>query len=111
MLEAREYLDHDEWEIALDVLTELGDVHSAAAEWWDLLIEAAEQMRLEHATAWCRWRRRESIHGIIRADLQLFAGQDGGRRTPIPGQGKLRPFWDLGQLTAANEPDFRIALI
>jgi hypothetical protein len=68
-------------------------------------------MRLEHSTAWCRWRRRETIHGIIRADLQLLASEDGGRRTPIPGRGKTRPLWDLGQLTAAGEPDFRIAVI
>jgi hypothetical protein len=111
VLDAREYLDHNEWEIALDILTELGDDHPATVEWWDLLIDAAQQMRLEHSTAWCRWRRRETIHGIIRADLQLLASEDGGRRTPIPGRGKTRPLWDLGQLTAAGEPDFRIAVI
>jgi hypothetical protein len=109
--DVREYLDHNEWEIALDILVELGEDFATTTPWWDLLIDAAQQMRLGRTTAWCQWRRSETSHGIIRADLQLLATAEGGRGTPIPGDGKLRPLWDLGHLTPAGERDFRIAFI
>jgi hypothetical protein len=58
-------------------------------------------MWLTDTAVWCRWRRWESIHGIIRAELTLVPVADGGRRIPIPGKGVLRPLWHIGQ----NMPD------
>ena len=72
------------------------DDWSAGSEWWDLLVEAAELMWLADTATWCRWRRWESIHGIIRAQLTLVPVADGGRRSPIPGKGVLRPLWHIG---------------
>ncbi|MGK5444053.1 hypothetical protein ACSNN7_19865 [Micromonospora sp. URMC 105] len=108
--EVREYLQHHEWEIALDLLADL-DEWPAGAEWWDLLAEAADLMRLSDTAAWCRWRHWESIHGIIRAELTLVPAADGGRRTPIPGQGVLRPLWHIGQYMPEGHPDLRVARI
>ncbi|MEU9504698.1 hypothetical protein AB0D32_00235 [Micromonospora sp. NPDC048170] len=42
--DANEYLDHDEWEIALDILVELGDAYRTETAFWELLAEAARMM-------------------------------------------------------------------
>jgi len=68
-------------------------VQSDTVAFWDLLVRAAQQMSLAGDAAWCEWRRAETLHGIMRADLQLVAPDDGGRSTPIPGAGQLRPMW------------------
>ncbi|GAA1853752.1 hypothetical protein [Asanoa iriomotensis] len=68
-------------------------------------------MGLAHRVAWCQWRRRETLRGIVRADLRLLASTDGGRRTPVPGPGIVRPLRDLGGRTAAGDPDLRVAVI
>lgn len=110
--DAREYLDHHEWEVALDLLTELGDAYPADTSFWDVLALAAHQMRLDRTETWCHWRRQETIHGIIRADLQLMPpAAPGGRLTPIPGPGVLRPLWHIGDVTATGEPDLYVARI
>lgn len=46
--DVREYLRHDEWEVALDLLAALE--WPADAAWWDLLIEVADQLWLTDAT-------------------------------------------------------------
>ena len=51
-----DYLVHDEWEIALGLLEELGDCRSLPLAFWEKLADAAEQLRLERSTAWCHWR-------------------------------------------------------
>ncbi|NJP33735.1 hypothetical protein [Micromonospora thermarum] len=108
--DANEYLDHDEWEIALDILVELGDAYRTETAFWDLLAEAARMMWLSRTERWCHWRRAEVVHGVVRADLQLVdPGVAGGRRTPIPGDGRLRPLWDMGAVTAAGDPDLSVA--
>ncbi|MEU7923270.1 hypothetical protein [Micromonospora zamorensis] len=107
VMDVREYLDHDEWEVALDLLADLDTGWRPPTAWWDLLIDSAEVMWLSDAAAWCRWGRWESIHGIVRAELRLLSPTEGGRGTPIPGKGILRPLWDLGRLTAAGNPDAR----
>ncbi len=66
-----EYLAHDEWEVALNLLEELGDVHPLPLAFWQTLATAAEQMRLDRSAAWCHWRCFETRNGIIRADLTL----------------------------------------
>ncbi|MFC7551000.1 hypothetical protein [Plantactinospora sp. GCM10030261] len=109
--DVHEYLGYHEWEIALDILAELGDATPTTAEWWQLLQDAAMAMQRTRMAAWCGWRRWEAVHGIIRADLALFATDNSGRRTPIPGAGVLRPLWAIGHHTPAGEPDLRIARI
>ncbi|WP_225826432.1 hypothetical protein [Streptomyces naphthomycinicus] len=104
-----EYLVHDEWEIALSLLEELGDVRPLPLGFWQALATAAEHMRLERSTAWCHWRGHEARHGIIRADLTLRPAHEGRRRTPFSGAGVLRPMWNTGRRTPTGEPDLRIA--
>jgi len=109
--DAREYLDHNEWEVALDLLADLYEGWRPSTQWWDLLIEAAELMWLVGTAAWCHWGRWESIHGIIRAELRLRPPAEGGRLMAIPGRGILRPLWDIGQRTATGNPDLRVARV
>ncbi|MGV9765330.1 hypothetical protein [Micromonospora tulbaghiae] len=111
VVDVGEYLDHDEWEVALDLLVDLNTGWRPPAAWWDLLINSAELMLLADAAARCRWGRYESIHGIVRAELRLLPPTEGGRRTPIPGKGILRPLWDVGRRTAAGDPDLLVARI
>ncbi|MFG2656938.1 hypothetical protein [Streptomyces sp. NPDC048425] len=49
-------LTRDEWEVALGLLEELGDVQPLPLNFWQALATAAEQMRLERSAAWCHWR-------------------------------------------------------
>jgi hypothetical protein len=98
--DADDYLtQHNEWELALDVMADFDGLTWQSVRYWDLLAEAAQQMRLDRAAAWCHWRGYETRHGIIRADLQLLGADLGGRQIPIPGPGVLRPMWDLGEHT------------
>lgn len=102
------YLAYREWEIALDVLLDLGDAYPATTSFWRTLGDAAHRMGLDRSAAWCAWRRREVLHGVIRAELRLLPG---ARRSPIPGAGRLGPLWDIGLVTQAGEPDLAVALI
>jgi hypothetical protein len=94
-----EYLSHDEWEVALDLLEELGDVHPLPLSFWQALATAAEQMRLERSAAWCHWRCYETRHGVIRADLTLRPAGEARRQTPFSGAGVLQPMWNIGNRT------------
>lgn len=94
-----DYLVHDEWEIALSLLEELGDTRSLPLAFWEKLAEAADQLRLDRSTAWCQWRCSEIRNGMIRADLTLRPAADARRTTPISGAGVLRPMWDIGHLS------------
>ncbi|MEU4818220.1 hypothetical protein AB0G03_21445 [Micromonospora aurantiaca] len=110
-VDVREYLDHDEWEVALDLLADLDTGWRPPTVRWDLLIDSADVMGLSDAAAWCRWGRWESIHGIVRAELRLLSPAEGGRQNPVPGKGILRPPWDIGRRTAAGDPDLLVARI
>ncbi|MEU8613392.1 hypothetical protein AB0C29_35945 [Actinoplanes sp. NPDC048791] len=103
-----EYLAHAEWELALDVLLDRGDDHPVTTSYFQILEEAAHRMGLERSAAWCAWRRREVLHGVIRAELRLIPGT---RSAAIPGAGTVRPLWDTGLLTPAGAPDLAVALI
>ncbi|MER7173421.1 hypothetical protein [Streptomyces mesophilus] len=92
-----DYLAHDEWEIALTLLEELGDERPLPLAFWHQLAEAAEQLHLDRSAAWCHWRCSELRNGLIRADLTLTPAAEARRKTPIPGRGILRPMWDIGQ--------------
>jgi hypothetical protein len=103
------YLTQDEWEMALGLLEELGDVHPLPLSFWENLATAAEQMRLEKSAAWCHWRGYETRHGTFRADLTLRPATEARRQTPISGGGVLRPMWNIGNRTATGEPALNIA--
>jgi hypothetical protein len=84
---AREYRAYGEAGLAVDALADLDTGWQPPPAWWDLLIGAADLMRMGPTARWCRWRRWESLHGVIRASLELTAGG------PIPD----RLFWDIGR--------------
>ncbi|WP_089008236.1 hypothetical protein [Micromonospora viridifaciens] len=110
--DANEYLGHSEWDVALDILMELGDVYPAETSFWDLCAQAAHWMQIDRAERWCHWRRFEVLHGVIRADLQLVeATAPGCRHMPLRGDGRLRPLWDIGDVTAVGNPDLHVARI
>ncbi len=46
-----DYLAHDEWQIALNLLEELGDGQPLPLTFWEQLAEAAEQLGLERSVA------------------------------------------------------------
>lgn len=109
--EVRDYLRENEWEVALGILQDFDGAQWQTVEFWDLLAGAAQQMSLTRDAAWCQWRRGETLHGIVRADLQLVAPDAGGRRTPLPGAGQLRPMWAIGHPSAEQGADLHIARI
>ncbi|MEU6744266.1 hypothetical protein ABZ913_34285, partial [Streptosporangium sandarakinum] len=74
-----DYLDHDEWEVALGVLEDFDGLHWQTPEFWECLAAAAQQLWLGHDAAWCHWRARETERGRIRAELRLRAPDAGGR--------------------------------
>ncbi|GAB3110216.1 hypothetical protein GCM10027160_10170 [Streptomyces calidiresistens] len=107
-----DYLVHDEWEIALDLLEELGDLPAPLPPaFWASLLTAAEEMRLEGSAEWCRRRLREARHGVIRADPTLRPPGETRRRTPMGGAGVLRPMWDIGNRAPTGEPTWNIAAL
>ncbi|MEU1827006.1 hypothetical protein ABZ502_31825 [Streptomyces abikoensis] len=62
---------------------------------------------MRRSAAWCHWRAYETRHGVIRAELSL--PEDSPRRMPIPGDGVLRPVWDVGHRTSTGDTAFAIA--
>ncbi|MFE4529029.1 hypothetical protein ACFRMO_32780 [Streptomyces anulatus] len=106
-----DYLAHDEWEIALGLLEELGDGRSIPPALWEKLAEAAEQLRMDRSAAWCNWRCAEIRNGVIRAELTLRPAGEGRRTTPISGAGVLRPMWDIGDLSHTGERAVSIAAL
>ncbi len=104
-----DYLAHDEWEVALELLEHLGNVRPLPLSFWQALATAAEQLRLDRSAAWCHWRCYETQHGIIRADLSLRPAEKARRQTPFSGAGVLRPMWNIGRRTPTGDPDFYIA--
>ncbi|WP_413252799.1 hypothetical protein [Streptomyces brevispora] len=109
--DVREYIAHQEWEMALGILTEIGDSCPACVEFWDLLAEAARQMMLDRSRRWCEWRGWEVQHGTVRVTLSLLGPEEGGRRSAFSGDGRLRPLWDIGHRTPGGEPDLSIATL
>jgi hypothetical protein len=91
-----DHLVNDEWEVALNLLEELGDADPLPPTFWQTLADAAEQLRMDRSAAWCHWRCYEVRHGVIRADLTLLPSAESGRETPVPGAGVLRPLWNTG---------------
>uniref|UniRef100_A0AAU3ID16 Uncharacterized protein n=1 Tax=Streptomyces sp. NBC_01393 TaxID=2903851 RepID=A0AAU3ID16_9ACTN len=107
--DVREEIELQEWEIALDVLFDIAEVHPVSVTFWELLSEAARQMMLDHSRRWCEWRGWEVQHGTIRATLTLLGAEEGGCQSAFSGDGRLRPLWDIGHRTAAGQQDLNIA--
>ncbi|MEW2070112.1 hypothetical protein [Streptomyces sp. NPDC007346] len=107
--DVRECIAHQEWEMALDILIEIGDLFPVSVEFWELLAEAARQMTLDRSRRWCQWRGWEVRHGTVRATLSLLGPEEGGRRSAFAGDGRLRPLWDIGRRTADGKPALGIA--
>lgn len=112
--DVREGIAHQEWEMVLDLLIEIADVHIAdvhpvSPSFWEILAEAARQMMLDRSRRWCEWRGWEAEHGTVRATLTLLGTDEGGRRSAFSGDGRLRPLWDIGHRTSDGERDLRIA--
>ncbi|MBT2448005.1 hypothetical protein J7F03_13130 [Streptomyces sp. ISL-43] len=104
-----DYLAHDEWEVALDLLQELGRGWTAPTGFWEELELAAGIPGLERSREWCSWRGAEVRVGVIRAELALCPAGETFRRTPIPGAGVLRPMWDIGNRTDDGARELDIA--
>ena len=91
----REYLDHNELQLAADSLAEIGNERGdLPRSFWEALKYAYENMDLESDAQLCRFRIYEAEHGYIEARLTLLPTEDGGRRTPIFTD--YRPFWNIG---------------
>ncbi|WP_346775740.1 hypothetical protein [Streptomyces sp. ADI92-24] len=105
----RAEIELQEWEMALDVLIEIADVHPVSITFWEMLSEAARQMMLDRSRRWCEWRGWEAKHGTIRATLTLLGPDEGGRQSAFSGDGQLRPLWDIGHRTADGQQDLNIA--
>lgn len=104
-------IELQEWEMVLDVLIEIADVHPVSVTFWGMLAEAARQMMLEGSRRWCEWQGWEVEHGTVRATLTLLGADEGGRQGAFDGDGRLRPLWDIGNRTADGQRDLNIARI
>ncbi|NDU74599.1 hypothetical protein GWI34_18460 [Actinomadura sp. DSM 109109] len=109
--DVEDYLVHDDWESALLILEDFDGVQWQTVRYWDLLIAAARQLWLGSDVAWLRWRRSETLHGLIRADLRLLPPEEGGRSLPVPSDGRLRPLWSVGRTTPHGHDDLSVAAV
>ncbi|WP_346766351.1 hypothetical protein [Streptomyces sp. CB01881] len=107
--DVRRDIELQEWEMALDMLIEIADVHPVSVTFWERLTEAARQMMLGRSRRWCEWRGWEVKHGTIRATLTLLGADEGGRQSAFSGDGQLRPLWDIGSHTAVGQRDLNTA--
>lgn len=95
-------LDHNELELAADVLADFGDEQEdSVSAFWTSLQSAYEGMELRSMAAHCLYRRIEAEQGYIEARLTLLPPEQGGRRTPlVTGD---RPDWHIGTVTESGE--------
>ncbi|MEU5188886.1 hypothetical protein AB0G83_17295 [Streptomyces klenkii] len=107
--DVRKGIELQEWEMVLDVLIEIADVHPVTRDFWEMLAEAARQMMLERSRRWCEWRGWEVEHGTVRATLTLLGADEGGRQGAFDGDGRLRPLWDIGSCSTDGQRGLNIA--
>ncbi|MET9895302.1 hypothetical protein ABZZ47_34865 [Streptomyces sp. NPDC006465] len=107
--DVRRDIELQEWEMVLDVLIEIADVHPVSITFWEILAEAARQMMLDRSCRWCEWRAWEVEHGTIRVTLTLLGAGEGARQSAFSGDGRLRPLWDIGNRSADGQQDLNIA--
>lgn len=102
------YLDHNELQLAADVLLELGDdLGNLSRSFWDSLRCAYESMQLNEDAKLCRLRVYEAEHGYVEARLTLLTTAAGGRRSAIASD--YRPSWSIGNRTESGEPELNDA--
>ncbi|MEV6714995.1 hypothetical protein AB0M48_23510 [Lentzea sp. NPDC051208] len=82
-----DYLELEEWELALQLLGEFDGHTWQTPRYWALLAEAAAAM--DQDDAWFRWRCVESIQGVLRVELTLAVDAE-----PLQARGE-RPMWDV----------------
>lgn len=82
-----DHLDHEEWELVLDLLGDLEGNTWQTPRYWALLAEAATVLDADEA--WFQWRCVESVQGLLRVELTLSVDAE-----PLRARGE-RPTWDL----------------
>jgi len=88
-----ESVAHNELELALDALADVGEPLRSPPAFWSLLERAAAAMSLHAGAQRLRWRRVEAERGYLRASLSLASPAE-GRKTPILSA--YRACWDIG---------------
>jgi len=105
-----DYLDHNELEVAADVLADFGDEREdLAQEFWEALKYAYENMELGDKANRCRFRIYEAEHGFVEARLTVTATDAGGKTRPIFTD--YRPDWNIGNRTESGEMEINGAPI
>ncbi|GGX46043.1 hypothetical protein GCM10010341_79780 [Streptomyces noursei] len=107
--DAREAIELQQWEMALDLLIEIAEVHPVPLALWGMLSESARQMMLDRSRRRCEWHGWEVRHGTVRTRLTLLGADKGGRRSAFSGDGRLRPLWDIGSRAPDRQREVRIA--
>jgi hypothetical protein len=82
-----DYLELEEWELALQLLGEFDGHTWQTPRYWALLAEAAAET--DQDDAWFQWRCVESIQGVLRVELTLAVDAE-----PLQARGE-RPMWDV----------------
>ena len=88
-----ENVAHNELELALDALADVGETLRSPPRFWSLLERAAEAMSLDACAQRLRWRCVEAERGYLRVSLNLASPAE-GRKTPIFSG--YRACWDIG---------------
>ena len=103
-----EYVEHNELQLAADVLVEIGDEREDLPRpFWESLKWAYENMRLQSDAQACGLRMYEAEHGYVEARLTLLSTDDGGRHGPIFNN--YRPSWNIGNRTPDGAVEFNDA--
>ena len=105
-----DYLDHNELELAADVLADFGDARDDLGEaFWEALKAAYDNMELQDRAKLCRFRVYESKYGFVEAHLTLTPTADGGRKNPVFTD--YRPDWNIGNRAESGEVEINGAPI
>lgn len=110
IVDFQDYLDHNEFELAADVLADFGDEREDLAQgFWEAPKYAYENMELGDKAKRCRFRIYEAEHGFVEARLTLTATEDGGRTHPVFTD--YRRDWNIGNRTESGEMEINGAPI
>ncbi len=110
LVDFHDYLDHNELELAADVLADFGDEREGLArQFWEALELAYENMELGNKAKHCRFRIYEAEHGFVEARLSVTATEEGGRAHPVFTD--YRPDWNIGNRTKSGEMEINGAPI
>ncbi len=90
----RDFLDHNELELALDELETVADRRLHSPQFWTHLCDAAEEMSLVARVVSLRYQIAGAVWGYYEAVLSLRSTADGGRKNPLATG--FRCPWDIG---------------